>query len=459
MSLFVELIFAKHSCKQSTSFQYFCLKMDVGVVNVFVSAVTPENISRHELLAWVNATLQSNLTKIEQMSTGAAYCALTDVLFPGKVPLKKVKWNTRQEVDWVNNWRVLQTVWKTIGVDKPVPVQNLLKAKFQDNFEFLQWFKKFFDANYSGVEYNALEARNFEEFPAALPGGGARAPPRVSNVHRPATTAAPSAARTSAAKPPVVRNTVKTTAAAPPTRASTAAGTRPSAVRRSVAPVSNGNANTLDAAAANATIMQLENKHKQELEELQTQLVAFHESIETLERERDFYFAKLRQIEIICQEAENDNDEAAMIAVAPVKAVLYEKDDEGEADANPNGHDEHKNGNVLTEEKGNIKEDTVVAVENHPANITHPANETDNELHAQEEHLHTEDLLNTTETRETPLLDFSDVPSVNVVQEQAKAHMPHSGGDADVLNSLHEESTTLENVATPAKILSVDETF
>ena len=38
-------------------------------------------------------------------------------------------------------------------------VDKLAKQKFQDNFEFLQWFKKFFDANYNGLEYNALEAR------------------------------------------------------------------------------------------------------------------------------------------------------------------------------------------------------------------------------------------------------------------------------------------------------------
>jgi len=35
----------------------------------------------------------------------------------------------------------------------------LIKGRFQDNFEFLQWFKKFFDANYDGQEYNGFEAR------------------------------------------------------------------------------------------------------------------------------------------------------------------------------------------------------------------------------------------------------------------------------------------------------------
>ena len=34
-----------------------------------------------------------------------------------------------------------------------------MKGRFQDNFEFCQWFKKFFDANYDGTEYDALGSR------------------------------------------------------------------------------------------------------------------------------------------------------------------------------------------------------------------------------------------------------------------------------------------------------------
>ncbi len=41
-----------------------------------------------------------------------------------------------------------------------VPVEKLVKGKFQDNFEFIQWFKKFFDANYDGSEYDAAAARD-----------------------------------------------------------------------------------------------------------------------------------------------------------------------------------------------------------------------------------------------------------------------------------------------------------
>lgn len=38
-------------------------------------------------------------------------------------------------------------------------MDRLIKGRFQDNFEFLQWFKKFFDANYDGREYDAYEVR------------------------------------------------------------------------------------------------------------------------------------------------------------------------------------------------------------------------------------------------------------------------------------------------------------
>ena len=33
-------------------------------------------------------------------------------------------------------------------------MDKLVKGRFQDNFEFLQWFKKFFDANYDGHDYD-----------------------------------------------------------------------------------------------------------------------------------------------------------------------------------------------------------------------------------------------------------------------------------------------------------------
>lgn len=52
-----------------------------------------------------------------------------------------------------------------------VPVDRLIKGRFQDNFEFLQWFKKFFDANYGGEPYDAHGVRGGSELGVAKKGG------------------------------------------------------------------------------------------------------------------------------------------------------------------------------------------------------------------------------------------------------------------------------------------------
>lgn len=39
-------------------------------VNVFSTSATSDNLSRHDMLQWVNSTLEASLSKIEQLSTG-----------------------------------------------------------------------------------------------------------------------------------------------------------------------------------------------------------------------------------------------------------------------------------------------------------------------------------------------------------------------------------------------------
>jgi len=145
-------------------------------VNVYATAASTENLSRHDMLAWVNDCLSTRYAKIEELCTGAAYCQFMDMLFPGAVNLKKVKFNTKLEHEYINNFKVLQNSFKSVNVDKIIPVDKLVKGRFQDNFEFIQWFKKFFDANYGGQEYDALAMRGGEQVGGAKQGGSAAKP-------------------------------------------------------------------------------------------------------------------------------------------------------------------------------------------------------------------------------------------------------------------------------------------
>ena len=60
------------------------------------------------MLAWVNDSLSTKYSKIEELCTGAIYCQFMDMLFPGSVMLKKVKFNTKLEHEYINNFKVLQ---------------------------------------------------------------------------------------------------------------------------------------------------------------------------------------------------------------------------------------------------------------------------------------------------------------------------------------------------------------
>ncbi|KAG7283022.1 hypothetical protein CRUP_012915 [Coryphaenoides rupestris] len=238
-------------------------------VNVYSTSMTIENMSRHDMLAWVNESLQLTYTKIEQLCSGAAYCQFMDILFPGCLLLKKVKFSARLEHESIHNFKVLQAAFKKMNVDKIIAVERLVKGKFQDNFEFVQWFKKFFDANFDGKEYDPLQSRQaHDSTPSPNPG-----PMRTS---------------------PPVPKTVPT----PPRQISTV--TPP---RRSTPLARNGG--------------------EAELVELNQQLLDLKVTVDGLEKEREFYFGKLRDIEVICQEHESDNS----TMINKVMDVLYATED------------------------------------------------------------------------------------------------------------------------------------
>jgi len=254
-------------------------------VNVYNTSVTNENLSRHEMLAWVNDCLQTRYSKVEELCSGAAYCQFMDMLYPGCIPVKRVKFKTKLEHEYISNFKLLQGAFKKMTVDKIVPVDKLVKGRFQDNFEFLQWFKRFFDANYQGQDYDAVGARGGAEPATALGGTGGRVPARSRMPTASAASNGHSRMNTQRTAP--VRN-------APAPRPSNTSFNR-----------SNGSNGASSA----------------QLEELNATLVEKNLAIEGLEKERDFYFGKLRDIEVISQEFETVDGAAEFSQ--KVLGVLY----------------------------------------------------------------------------------------------------------------------------------------
>jgi len=117
-------------------------------------------VPRGELLDWINNLLQLNVQKIEQLASGAAYCSVVDALFPGTVAMSRVNWMARNDFEFVANYKILQQAFEKNSVEKWIDVDKLIRGKHQDNLEFVQWLKRFFDLNGgAGKEYNALARR------------------------------------------------------------------------------------------------------------------------------------------------------------------------------------------------------------------------------------------------------------------------------------------------------------
>ncbi|TDG41267.1 hypothetical protein AWZ03_012313 [Drosophila navojoa] len=119
--------------------------------------------SRLYIISWINKTLKSEVQKIEELCTGAAYCCLMDILFPGLVRMNRVKFVCNQSVEFIENFRVLQQSFNAVNVNTPIDIELLVKGRFQDNYAFAQWFKLFFDRNFEGMppKYDPFAARGF----------------------------------------------------------------------------------------------------------------------------------------------------------------------------------------------------------------------------------------------------------------------------------------------------------
>ncbi|SPP73038.1 blast:Microtubule-associated protein RP/EB family member 1 [Drosophila guanche] len=189
-------------------------------------------------------------------------------------------------------------------IKRIIPIDKLIKGRFQDNFEFLQWFKKFFDANYDGKDYDASVVR--EGAPMGFGSGAVKSLPGtggggVASSYRrtPATAARPT---TTATAKPISKVLPRTSSAVTHSRVATATNI-------------TGTVKKNDANHAVNT---------QQIDELSNQVMDMRLNLEGLEKERDFYFSKLRDIEILCQEAEEGETTPL---VQKILDILYATED------------------------------------------------------------------------------------------------------------------------------------
>ncbi|CAA7410610.1 unnamed protein product [Spirodela intermedia] len=235
-------------------------------------------VGRGEILAWINSTLRLNLSKVEEAASGAVQCQLMDAVHPGIVPMHKVNFDAKTEYDMIQNYKVLQDVFNKLKITKHIEVNKLVKGRPLDNLEFMQWMKRYCDSVNGGMlnNYNPVDRR--DACKGAKETGKRTVPVQTSSK---SSTA------------------LRTSSSSHTTRKS---DSNPSHSSQKVQkPAPSGCAQAYDAQI--------------------TELKLF---VDSLEKERDFYFGKLRDIEIFCQ---NPDIEHSPI-VSAIQKILYAADDD-----------------------------------------------------------------------------------------------------------------------------------
>lgn len=120
-------------------------------------------VSKTDILAWVNQVTQANVTKIEQLGTGAIHCQLIDAYYDKVVPMNKVNWKAREDFQFIQNLKIMQKALGDLNYKKKIEIEKLAKAKYQDNLEFIQWLKKILEGKTLREGYDPIARRGGEE--------------------------------------------------------------------------------------------------------------------------------------------------------------------------------------------------------------------------------------------------------------------------------------------------------
>lgn len=261
-------------------------------------------VGRKEIVDWVNETLGLTITKIEDTAFGAIACQVFDIIYPGQLPMSKVNWAAKASHEYIPNYKLMQTVMTKNHIDKFVDVDRLIKGRYQDNLEFMQWLKAFYEMQgvpsegYDAVGQRA-KGKGGSQYALAQGKSGGAAAPRPTSApvakQRP-VVAVPQKVE----KPLVAMKENKPNAPVP-------APTKTTATKAVVSKVASQETPKLKAASASsnavaqASIDQLKGSNDQ----LSKAMSEMRLEMDGLEKERDFYFEKLRQVEIIMQELED----------------------------------------------------------------------------------------------------------------------------------------------------------
>lgn len=237
----------------------------------------PKNcaVGKNELLAWVNSICGVNYHKIEDCSNGAAFCQIMDAIYPDSIALGKVNYDPVYESDIVNNFIILQESFNENKIQKNLNINELVRKKASATLEMMQWLY-----NYCSI-YGCVD--NYDPYERR----------KIFNCKEPNVTR-------NSGVPVLSRRKSERTISSPTIH------------RRK----------TLDSnQSAQQSLSESDSEKK--VRKLEKSVTRLENELMATTKERQFYWEKLRDIEIYCNENQNESTKQIL-------ELLYRLDADGE---------------------------------------------------------------------------------------------------------------------------------
>ena len=338
-------------------------------------------VGRKEILDFINSTLELQISKVEDTASGCVACQLLDIIYPNVVPMSKVNWSATRDFEFVANYRILQTCFTKLQIEHRIDVDKLTGAKYLDTLEFMQWFKRYYELNVESkgaydcqgqrakgiggaavVSTNDMYGTSSTEVSKPSSSGGSK------TMSSPSRNPSISILRVSPSKKPIsndggeaspIRTTRPTSSGgvrgvttpvrpqsstpplprASPVKKPTNLKTRKSmssmtsSATRDEMQQSNQQITDRESAYRETIISELRAENqllRENREQTLEVMMDLRIELDSLGKERDFYFDKLRDVEIILQKIE-DNNEMTELSTT-ILHILYASLDDPDQD-------------------------------------------------------------------------------------------------------------------------------
>lgn len=233
----------------------------------------------------------------------------------------KVKFGANlSDYDARNNMKILQAAFNKHNISKQIEVERLIKCRLQDNLELLQWFKRHWMENKDvNTDYDASAVRRSGPIASNTPTSGVSS--RRSTLGSSVLPKTPGSRRVSSSS--------SGTSVGAGNSGTISVQKRRVALGGAIGGTGPGSRNI----TPTETARQLAEMAR-ELENASDELGEAKILIDSLETERNFYFNKLREIEILSQNIQDlysRDDETAndvrlmsvLDVMAQIQAILY----------------------------------------------------------------------------------------------------------------------------------------